>query len=79
MQLVEDEELQPLRGLDQLAPLLRPGEHQLEHDVVGEQDVGRVGENAIASFAALLSGVPGERDRLAADSVTVDEELLEFP
>ena len=40
VQLVEDQEAQALRRRDE-ALLVRPREEQLEHHVVGEQDVGR--------------------------------------
>lgn len=51
-------------GLDQPA-LLRSREHELEHHVVGEQDVGRVGQDLLEPLVALLAGVAGEADEWA--------------
>ncbi len=41
MELVENEETEVLSGADD-SVLLVPGEDQLHHDEVGEEDVGRV-------------------------------------
>ena len=54
VQFVEDEKTQPLRSPDDLA-VLRTGEHELEHHVVGEQDVGWVGPNLLAGVATLAA------------------------
>ncbi|HEX6468911.1 MAG TPA: Scr1 family TA system antitoxin-like transcriptional regulator [Streptosporangiaceae bacterium] len=42
VQLVEDQKAQTLRGADQTLPFSWPGEHQLEHHVIGQQDVRRI-------------------------------------
>ena len=47
VQLVQDEELKALGRRHQLA-LVGPGEDQLQHHVVGEQDVRRVGDDPLA-------------------------------
>jgi hypothetical protein len=77
VQLVEHQELQALRRLDDGA-LHRPREDQLQHHIVGEQDVWRVLEDAPALLLALLAGVRGEGDRSPAVGVAVAEELAEF-
>ena len=64
VQLVEDEELQALGHPDQRPPVVGPGQHQLQHHVVGEQDVRRVRADPVPVLLVLLAGVAGEGDRL---------------
>src|SRR5213592_2140059 len=77
MQLVEDEELEPACGLDELA-LERPREDQLEHHVVREQDVGWVRDDLAPLVVALLARVAAERDRALAVRIASTQELLEL-
>ncbi len=77
MQLVEDEELQATRCLHQLT-LVRPGQDQFEHHVVGEQDVWRVRDDLPLFDVALLARVALERDGAAAVWIPVVQELHEF-
>ena len=63
VQLVEDEELQPLGHPDQRPPVIGPGEHQLQHHVVGQQDVRRVRADTVPVLLVLLPGVALERHR----------------
>ena len=42
VQLIEDQKGQVGRAGDQRRPFPGPGQHRLQHHVVGEQDVGRV-------------------------------------
>lgn len=46
VQLVQRQESKPLRGTNKVGALIRPGQDQLEHDVVGEPDVRRVRQDA---------------------------------
>ena len=78
MQLIEDEELEAPGGSHQFA-VLASCEQKLQHHVVGEKDVGRVGPDGVPSVAILLSGEALETDpRLAFRVAPVDElpELL---
>ncbi len=76
VQLVQRQEPQPLRGPNQLVALVRTRQHQVEHHVVRQQDVRRVREDPAPLVRALLAGVAGERDRLAALGIA---ELQELP
>ena len=73
VQLVQDEEPQALGRPDEAA-LVRAGQDELEHHVVGEQDVRRVGDDRLALLRRLLPGVPLEGHRLVLGA----EELLEL-
>ena len=59
MEFVEDEKAEPLGGADQGAVLI-PGEEQLEHHVVGQQDVGRIVPDGFTRFLFFLSREAGE-------------------
>ena len=78
MQLVEHEELQTAGGSDELLAFLRAGQQQLQHHVVGQQDVRRGGEDPLALLVGLLTGVAGERHRLVALAVPVGQELAQL-
>jgi hypothetical protein len=73
VQFVQYEELQSPGRLDK-SPLVRAGQHELEHHVVGKQDVGRVGDDRPALLRRLLPGVPLEGHRLVLGA----EELLKL-
>ena len=61
MELVESQELQPLRRLDDR--LFRHSrKDQLEHHVVGEDDVRRIVANLATLFVGLLAGVATDAD-----------------
>ncbi len=77
MKLVEDEKPQLAHGTLGQLELPGAGEHQLEHHVVGEQDVRRGVEDRLSLLLELLAGVPREGDRrLAVEPVA--EELLQL-
>ncbi len=77
VQLVEDEEAEILGGRDEVT-LGGPREQQLEHHVVGQEDVGRVTEDLFARLLVLLAGVAAERHRRLALRVSMPKELLEL-
>jgi hypothetical protein len=77
VELVEDQESQPGGGLDKLL-VGEAGEQQLEHHVVGEQDVWRLGLDLFAPLRAVLAGIAREADGAAAAGKAVVEELLEL-
>ena len=77
MQLVEDEELEALGGSHQLA-VVASREQKLQHHVVGEKDVGRVGPDGVASLAPLLPGIAGEANQALAFRVAPVDELPEL-
>jgi hypothetical protein len=65
VELVQDHEAQKFAVLHERA-LPGPGEDELEHDVVGKEDVRGVGQDALPLLLALLSGVAVERHRWTA-------------
>src|SRR5690606_29788830 len=75
VQLVEDEEPEPLGGLHELA-LLGPREDELEHHVVRKQDIWRVLDDGQLLLERLLARVPLERHRRTLEAGL--EELLEL-
>src|SRR5581483_10863458 len=77
VQLVEDEESEPLRRLDDRA-VEGPREDVLEHHVVREQDVGRRMEDLVPFLLALLPRVAPEADEVRRPRRTDGEELLEL-
>jgi hypothetical protein len=77
VELVQDEEPEPPRRLDELL-LVRPGQEELEHDVVREEDVGRRRDDLVADLVLVLPSVPAERDRRLALGVAPAKELLEL-
>jgi hypothetical protein len=64
VQLVEHQESQVAELADEAAVGVA-GEHQLEHHVVGEDDVGRVLADLLAFLVVLLAGVAPVGDRRA--------------
>src|SRR5271169_5993357 len=76
VELVEHQESQPSRCIDQLAALVWTGEQQLEHDVVGQEDVRRRLEDRFAFFSGLLARVPIEGDGLVPDAIAVLKKLF---
>jgi hypothetical protein len=78
VQLVQHEEVQAGGHPDEALAVLGPGEHQLQHHVVGEQDVRRVVPDRPAARVVLLAGVAGEGDRLPTRPVAVAQELLQL-
>ena len=77
MQLVEDEELEPLGGSHQRA-ILASREEKLQHHVVREQNIGRVGPNGLARVVPLLPRIAGEAHRGFAFRVALVDELPEL-
>src|SRR3546814_8677111 len=53
VELVEHQERQALGLVDQMLPVCVPGEDQLEHHVVGEEDAGRVPPDLLLALGAL--------------------------
>ena len=78
VELVEHQEAQALRGLDQGAALFRAGEDQLQHDVVRQQDIRRIRHNAFLLFVGLLARVTLKRHRPSAVGIAQFQKLLEF-
>ena len=78
MEFVQHEEPKSLRRLNDRV-LVGPGEDQLEHHVVRQQDVGRRGQDCLPILVALLPGVTPERHRLASPRPRAErKELLEL-
>jgi hypothetical protein len=65
-----------LRSPNQPSPLVPPSQDQLQHHVVGQQDVRRLAGDAPAIVLGLLAGVPGKAHRGLASGITALEELL---
>ena len=77
VQLVEHQELETCCPLHQW-PLVDAGEDQLEHHVVGQENVGRVGDDRLTLLILLLPGVPLETDGLLTRRISIAQELLEL-
>ena len=77
MKFVEDEEPKACR-LRHQALFPRPGQDELEHHVVREQDVRRVNEDLLALLISLLTGVPGEPYRRPFVFEAEVQELLQL-
>jgi len=78
VQLVQDQEAEPSGRLDEVPAFAWPQEHQLQHHVVGEDDVGRVAEDLLALLVTLLTRVPREGHRRAPLREAVLEELAQL-
>ncbi len=79
MELIEYQELQVAAcRANQTLALARPGEDQLEHHVVGQDDVGRIGENRFPLLVGLLAGVAGVAQGSLAFGVAEVDELLQL-
>ena len=74
VQLVEDEEPEALGGPHQCA-VLAAREQQLQHHVVGQEDVRRIVANGLAGGASFLPRVAREAHRRLAFRVALAEEL----
>ena len=77
MEFVEDEKLETFGRSDELL-FARPGEHEFQHHIVGEQDVRRARDDARACFLILLARVALERDRAFAVRETEVQEFLQL-
>lgn len=62
VQLVEDQELQPLGGPHQPA-VPHPSEDQLQHHIVGEDHVGRIAQQDVPLLAVELARIAAHPDR----------------
>src|SRR5438045_2552251 len=77
MKLVEDEKWKVLGSVDQMMAILVSRQDQLEHDVIREQDVGRVLPDGLLLLLLLLARVLGKADAGLGRNAML-EELLEF-
>ncbi len=77
VELVEHQVAKALRPLHE-RPVSHPSEDQLEHHIVGEEDVRRRLDDGPASFVALLSGVALKGHRRLTAGCARDQELLEL-
>ncbi len=77
VKLVEHQELESLGGSDQLV-LPGPCEHQLEHHVVGQQDVRRIGDDLLPFLVGLLTRVAAEGHQRRPVRIAVAKELLQL-
>ena len=76
MQFIQHQELKVPGGLDEMLTLPWPGENQLEHHIVGQQDIGWVVQDLVPGLFVLLACVPGEPDgRLALGEAWAEEFL----
>lgn len=77
MQFVENEEAHTLRGANQFA-VLAAGEQQLQHHVVGEEEVRWITTNHLLFDNLLLTRISGKADGWLPFRLTLLKELLEF-
>jgi hypothetical protein len=78
VELVQDHEAQKFAVLHERA-LSGPGEDELEHDVVGKEDVRGAGQDALPLLLAFLSGIAIESDPGTAGGQPHFQELLQLP
>src|SRR5258708_39423311 len=76
MQFIQNQKLQRF-GAEQ-SSLGRTREDQFEHDIVGEQDVGWICNDALALFIRFLASITLEGDRASFVGITQAEKLLQF-
>ncbi|OPZ75192.1 MAG: hypothetical protein BWY82_00377 [Verrucomicrobia bacterium ADurb.Bin474] len=78
MQFIEHQKREPAAIVHYLAVnLLIAGEDELEHHVVGQQNIRRVIRDALARGCVLLSGVAFDGDRLSR-VCQIPQELVDF-
>src|SRR5271157_4579759 len=77
MQLVEHEEAEIVSGVDE-GPFEGSSQQQLEHDVVGQQNVGRVLDDQVPLLPAFLAGIAVESHGLLTQAESHPQELLEL-
>ncbi len=63
VQFVENQEAQPLHRLADQLLVVRAHQHQLCHDIVGQQNVGWVTAEFLSQFFAGFTGITGKADR----------------
>jgi hypothetical protein len=78
VEFVEDQKAQAMRAADQPLTLMRAGQQVLEHDVVGQQDVGAAIEHPVALLPRLLTRVTGKGDRAPIPGNPPGEVLLQL-
>jgi hypothetical protein len=74
VQFVEHEKTQPLCRTHERA-VFTAGEQKLQHQVVGEQDVRRLGANSLLFENLLLAGIAGEAHGRPLSKLTLAEKL----
>ena len=67
VQLVQHQKLQLGHRPVHKDPLVGSGEHQLQHHVVGQEDVRRIVYDRLLLFQALLTGIAGKTDGEVGD------------
>ena len=79
VQLVEDQEADTAGAAVEKALVLGPHQHQLQHDVVGQHQVGRVLAHQLARVVARLAGVArkGDGEGLAGAALVVRLERFQ--
>lgn len=78
VQFIEHKELQALGRLDKVL-LLRPGEQEFQHHVVGQEDIWWVGDGRALLLIRLLACIECKGHRSFTIRVAVVQKLLEFP
>jgi hypothetical protein len=77
VEFVEYQEVEVLGGGDE-GSFLRPGEDQLEHDIIRQQDVWRVRDDLSFLLARFLPGITREGYRPLPIWIAMTQELLQF-
>lgn len=78
MEFVKHEKLQALGCLNEIL-LLRTSQQKFQHHIVGEEDVGRRGNDLLFFLLRFLSRVARKRYRTFAVGIAVTEKLFELP
>jgi hypothetical protein len=78
VQFIQYQELQPIGVPDNcLVPFVLPSHQQLQHHVVGQDDVGWVLHDSFPLFLVFLTGIAGVTDRPGVIGV-VRQEFFQF-
>src|SRR5216684_3119212 len=76
MQFIQHQKLQHFRSKH--PPLGSTCETQFKHDIVGEQDIWRICNDALSLFIRILAGVTLKGDRTSVVGITQAQKLLQF-
>ena len=53
--------------------------HELKHDVVGQENIRRIGDDALAFLQVFLTGIARKRNRVLTLRVAIIQELFAVP
>jgi len=77
VEFIENEKLQ-ISGRAYEFALFGAGKDQLEHHIIGEQDIGRILDDDLALLFLFLPGIFGETEGIAIAGEAIVDEFLQF-